>query len=89
MSVKGTVLFANGFEFRAWRAANCDGCARSYDETSGRYRCDLEKAIDEASWTTGEVSDEVLHRLGWKEDNRFMLGWSCAERQPVEQEVTR
>ena len=83
------VLFANGFEHRAWRSANCDRCALAYDEESGRYRCDLEKAIDEASWTTGQVSDEILRRMGWKDENRFILGWPCAERQAVEErEVT-
>ena len=74
-------VFANGSQFADWLMENCHRCARGYDYEAGVYRCELQKALDEAYTWGGEVTDEVAERIGYREG---LYNWRCAEYEKKE-----
>lgn len=73
--MSGTVhIFSNGFEFECWSAANCDRCVKV-------KRCSLLNGkggiVD--SFADGLFSQKAADRMGFKPENKAVLGWRCAE----------
>jgi hypothetical protein len=70
-----------------WKCYNCDFCTKRYTDAE-KWRCDLEKLIDEAYMDDGSVSAETAKRMGEPEDCR-VYNWRCPEFVEDKQERAR
>ena len=74
--------FYCGSQYSDWVSENCERCSRGYDYEAGTWRCELQRALDEAYLDTGEVADEVAERIGYREG---LYIWRCAEYEKKEE----
>lgn len=89
--------FANGIEYGAWTTANCDGCAKRFDEATWHFRCDIEHALNAAYVRDGLIPVAIFRRMGRRAADGRPRGpeTPCAEyradpaRAPTGQETTR
>lgn len=75
--------FSNGSQFADWENRNCDRCRLAPRGEFAQYRCPIQKALGLAYWDSGDVSQKIADRMGYKpEENRYT--WDCPERVPIE-----
>jgi len=72
------IPFYCGSQKMDWHCYNCSNCTKGYDDEARAWRCDLEKAIDNAFMGDGSVSAEIAKRMGEPEDCR-VHNWRCPE----------
>lgn len=88
--------FSNGTEYQDWVWANCNACAKRYDEAAATWHCDIERALNEACIGDGRIERAIAERMGATDDSRTLhrtpdgwaltvLGWPCAERAPEDE----
>jgi len=80
-----TIPFANGSQYMDWYWHNCDKCLKAWTKEAG-FRCEIDKALGEASITDGTISAEIAERMGSDlvigADGKveFRYTWDCPER---------
>lgn len=67
-------------------ASNCDRCTKgaTADETYDTMTCPIQKALGEAFWNGGTVSEEIAERMGYLDNcpprqDGFSYVWRCNE----------
>ena len=70
--------FYCGTQAADWKASNCWRCTKAYDEQAGEWRCDLERAIDDAQFGDGTISPDIARRIGY-DNSSFAHVWACTE----------
>lgn len=76
MSTERHAVFYCGTQRADWKCYNCDFCTKRYDEPARKWRCDLEKLIDETYMGDGTFDAATARRMG--EDCR-VYNWRCPE----------
>lgn len=82
--------FSNGSQYMDWKSSNCEaneGCHKRYDEKAQDWRCDIERAIDNAYMDDGTIDREMAVRMGMPGDSNYV--WPCPERDPKWKQVPR
>lgn len=77
--------FSNGSQYGDWQDRNCTGCWKSStnrdpDKPFHRFNCQIDKALGEAYWGDGQVSDEIANRMGLDPKSEAYT-WQCPERE--------
>lgn len=74
------VPFSNGSQGADWRESNCERCKKRLDDFADttEYRCEIQRAIDNAYMTDGTVSSEIGVRMGHSA-NPIAYVWQCPE----------
>lgn len=82
--------FHCGTQAADWEENNCAVCVKGASEDPDKFMdtlsCPIQKAITEAYWDDGSVSEEIAERMGYLDNSPprqkgFSLIWLCKERQ--------
>lgn len=68
--------FYCGSQRMDWKAFNCFQCVHGYDEAARKWRCDLERGLDEAYMGDGTTTPELAAAIGTPADVRAH-NWRC------------
>lgn len=78
--------FHCGSQGAEWDDVNCGHCTKGLKEgeDSRHWHCDIQKAIGEAWWSDGTVSDDIAERMGYLDNSpprqeHFSYLWRCKE----------
>lgn len=75
--------FANAIQFLDWTAANCERCKKAtwYGD---QWNCDIQKALDLASVSSGEITPQIAMRMGY-DPQQMLYNWPCTEVEWTEE----
>lgn len=71
--------FSCGTQGLDWRCRNCFRCTKGYDNAKREWRCDIERAVDEAYMDDGSVDETTAIRMGLLPNNQGRFQWLCTE----------
>ncbi len=79
--------FSCGSQHGDWRASNCDRCTK-YAHNPNESKCEIDKAILQAQFGNGTITDEIAQRMGYFDNNGkdgFAYVWMCNEVEWAEE----
>lgn len=76
--------FVRGTQYYSWMDINCDKCVNGRVLENMEFTCDIDRALDDAFWTLGTVSEGIALRMGFVDEEgvrRNCHVWPCKERK--------
>ena len=68
--------FCCGTQYADWLDRNCFQCAKGFDYEKSEYRCELQKALDEACAGDGTITEDIAVEIGYQ---KGLYTWQCKQ----------